>query len=98
MNVEQSTPLDKEPTVILQPLLVIPSFYRPPRKPPKEAPKPVKKRKHSKFMRLVEGMNLYDILTNMDSIQPQITLRQLLAILLVVGVSLVHLQFRSVLK
>ena len=31
-------------------------------------------------MRLAEGMNPYDILTNMDSIQPQITLRQLLAV------------------
>ena len=31
-------------------------------------------------MRLAKGMNPYDILTNMDSIQPQITLRRLLAV------------------
>ena len=43
-------------------------------------PKLVKKRKHNRIMRLAEGMNLYDILTNMDLIQPQIILRQLLAI------------------
>ena len=78
--VEQSISVDKEPSVITQPPLVVPSFYRPPRKPPKEVPKPIKKRKHSKIMRLAEGMNLYDILTNMDSIQPQITVRQLLAV------------------
>ena len=33
-------------------------------------------------MRLAEGLNPYDILTNMDSIQPQITMRQLLAVAL----------------
>ena len=75
INVEQSTPVDKEPPVITQPPLVVPSFYRTPRKPPKKVPKPIKKRKHSRIMRLVEGMNPYDILTNMDSIQPQISLR-----------------------
>ena len=75
VNVEQSTLVDKKPHVITQPPLVVSSFYKPPRKPSKKVPKPVKKRKHSKIMRLAEGMNFYDILTNMDSIQPQITLR-----------------------
>ena len=60
--------------------MAVPSFYRPPKKPPKEVPKSIKKRKHNRIMKLVEGMNPYDILTIMDSVQPQITLRQLLAI------------------
>ena len=35
VNVEQNTPLEKKARAI--PPLVVPSFYRPPRKPPKEA-------------------------------------------------------------
>ena len=44
VNVEQSIPLNKEPSVLTQPPLVIPSFYKPPRKPPKEVPNLLRKR------------------------------------------------------
>jgi hypothetical protein len=46
----------------------------------KESNSPVKKRKHNRIMKLAVGMDQYDILNNMDNIQPQISLRQLLAI------------------
>ena len=58
----------------------LPTFYRPPKKKLKETPTIPKKRKYNRTMKLSEGMNPYDILTNMDKIQPDISLRQLLAI------------------
>ena len=64
--------------------MIPPTFYRPPKKLTKTIPKDslssAKKRKHTRIMKLAEGVKPYDILNNMDNIQPQITLRQLLAI------------------
>jgi hypothetical protein len=66
--------------LISKPPLITPTFYRTPRKVQKETISPVKKQKHNRIMKLAVGMDPYDILTNMDNIQPQITLRQILAI------------------
>jgi hypothetical protein len=57
-----------------------PVFYQPPKKVSKEAELVVKKKKHNRIMKLALRMNQYDILANMDHIQPQISLRQLLAL------------------
>jgi hypothetical protein len=46
----------------------------------KETEPVVKKRKHNRIMKLAMGMDQYDILSNLDEIQPQISLRQLLAL------------------
>ena len=40
----------------------------------------VKKQKHNCMMKLAMGMDQYDILSNLDQIQPQISLRKLLAL------------------
>ncbi|HYP42877.1 MAG TPA: hypothetical protein VEQ18_02540, partial [Candidatus Nitrosocosmicus sp.] len=72
LNQEQMAPLTQ------------PSLYKPPRKIIKKTIREIspttKKRKHNRIMNLMVGMNPYNILTNMDSIQPQISLRQLLAV------------------
>jgi hypothetical protein len=75
-----ANPSIQEVPLISKPLLVTPTFYRTPRKVQKDIVLPTKKRKHNRIMKLAVGMDPYDILTNMDNIQPQITLRQLLAI------------------
>jgi hypothetical protein len=62
------------------PPLERPTFYRPPKKVSKEAKLVVEKRKHNRIMKLAMGMDQYDILSNLDHIQPQISLRQLLAL------------------
>ena len=60
--------------------MIGPSFYSLLNKPSTKISKLVEKQIHNQIMTLAKGMNLYDILTNMDDIQPQITLRGLLAI------------------
>ena len=56
------------------------SFFQTPKKIPKVSNFLLKKRKYICSMQLEIGIKLYDILSNMDNIQPQISLRQLLAI------------------
>jgi hypothetical protein len=80
INETTTNPLREETAVPLKPPLETPTFYRVPRKVLKEPISPVKKRKHNRIMKLAVGMDQYDILNNMDNIQPQISLRQLLAI------------------
>jgi hypothetical protein len=46
----------------------------------KEIEPVVKKRKHNRIKKLVMGMDQYDILSNLDHIQSQISLRQLLVL------------------
>jgi hypothetical protein len=75
-----ANPSIQEVPLISKPPLVTPTFYKTPRKVQKKTVVPVKKRKHNRIMKLAVGMDPYDILTNMDNIQPQISLRQLLAI------------------
>jgi hypothetical protein len=75
-----SRPLVQEIPSTLKHPLVTPTFYRTPRKVPKESPSPAKKQDHNRIMKLIVEMDSYDILTNMDNIQPQISLRKLLAI------------------
>jgi hypothetical protein len=77
--------LSKEPDSLTPPIESIPplerpTFYRPPKKVSKEAKLVVEKRKHNRIMKLAMGMDQYDILSNLDHIQPQISLRQLLAL------------------
>jgi hypothetical protein len=77
--------LVKEPDSLTSPIESIPplerpTFYRPPKKVSKETKPMVKKRKHNRIMKLAMGMDQYDILSNLDQIQPQISLRQLLAL------------------
>ena len=57
-----------------------PAFYRPPKKAPKVVNLGPRKRKYNRTMKLEVGMEPYDLLSNMDNIQPQISLRQLLAV------------------
>jgi hypothetical protein len=57
-----------------------PTFYQPPKEVFKETEPVVKIRKHNRIMKLAMGMDQYDILSNLDHIQPQISLRQLLAL------------------
>ena len=57
-----------------------PAFYRPPKKSPKLVNLGPKKRKYNRTMKLEVGMEPYDLLSNMDNIQPQISLRQFLAV------------------
>ena len=57
-----------------------PAFYRPPKKAPKIVNLGPRKRKYNRTMKLEVGMEPYDLLSNMDNIQPQISLRQLLAV------------------
>ena len=57
-----------------------PAFYRPPKKVSKIINLVPKKRKYNRTMKLEVGMEPYDLLSNMDNIQSQISLRQLLAI------------------
>ena len=57
-----------------------PAFYRPPKKAPKVVNLGPRKRKYNRIMKLEVGMEPYDLLSNMDNIQPQISLRQLLAV------------------
>ena len=57
-----------------------PAFYRPPKKVSKTINLGPKKRKYNRTMKLELGIEPYDLLSNMDSIQPQISLRQLLAV------------------
>ena len=57
-----------------------PAFYRPPKKAPKIINLGPRKRKYNCTMKLEVGMEPYDLLSNMDNIQPQISLRQLLVI------------------
>jgi hypothetical protein len=80
INETTTNPLREETSIPLKPPLETPTFYRVPRKVLKEPISPVKKRKHNRIMKLAVGMDPYDILNNMDNIQPQISLRQLLAI------------------
>jgi hypothetical protein len=70
-----SNPTIQEVPLTSKPLLVTSMFYRLPRKVPKEMASPTKKRKHNRIMNLAMDMDPYDILTNMDIIQPQISLR-----------------------
>ena len=80
INELTTNPLREETSIPLKPPLETPMFYRVPRKVLKETISPVKKRKHNRIMKLAVGMDQYDILNNMDNIQPQISLRQLLGI------------------
>ena len=57
-----------------------PAFYRPPKKAPKVVNLSPRKRKYNRTMKLEVGMEPYDLLSNMDNIQPQISLRQLLVV------------------
>ena len=57
-----------------------PAFYRPPKKAPEVVNLGPRKRKYNCTMKLEVGMEPYDLLSNMDNIQPQISLRQLLAV------------------
>ena len=57
-----------------------PAFYRPPKKTPKVVNLGPRKRKYNRTMKLEVGMEPYDLLSNMDNIQPQISLRQLLVV------------------
>jgi hypothetical protein len=77
--------LVREPDSLIPPIESMPSlerpiFYRPPKKVSKETEPVIKKRKHNCIMKLAMGMDQYDILSNLDQIQPQISLRQLLAL------------------
>ena len=77
---DSSNPLMPEQPNIPSTPLVQPTFYRPPKKIKKETPVSVKKRKHNRIMKLTVGMPPYDILNDLDKMQPQISLRQLLAL------------------
>ena len=57
-----------------------PAFYRPPKKASKSVNWGLKKKKYNRTMKLEAGMEPYDLLSNMDKIQLQISLRQLLAV------------------
>ena len=57
-----------------------PAFYRPPKKASKTINLGPKKRKYNRTMKLEVEMEPYDLLSNMDNIQPQISSRQLLAV------------------
>ena len=79
----QSTPeLLKESNFrgIPSPSLSQPSFFQTLKKVPKVPNSSLKKRKYICTMKLEVGMKLYYLLSNMGNIQPQISLRQLLAI------------------
>ena len=65
-----------DPSIPLQ----CPAFYRPPKKASKIVNLGPKKKKYNHTMKLKVGMEPYDLLSNMDNIQPQISLRQLLAV------------------
>ena len=65
-----------DPSIPLQ----CPAFYRSPKKVSKTINLGPKKRKYNRTMKLEVGMEPYDLLSNMDNIQPQISLRQLLAV------------------
>ena len=56
------------------------AFCRPPKKAPKVVNLGPRKRKYNRTMKLEVRMQPYDLLSNMDNIQPQISLRQLLAV------------------
>jgi hypothetical protein len=62
INETTTNPLWEETVVPLKPPLETPTFYRVPRKVLKEPISPVKKRKHNRIMKLVVGMDQYDIL------------------------------------
>ena len=65
-----------DPSIPLQPL----AFHRPPKKASKTVNLGPKKRKYNHTMKLEVGMEPSNLLSNMDNIQPQISLRQLLAV------------------
>ena len=65
-----------DPSIPLQRL----DFYRPPKKAPKIVNLGPRKRKYNCTMKLEVGMEPYDLLSNMDNIQPQISLKQLLVV------------------
>ena len=65
-----------DPSISLQ----RPAFYRPPKKAPKIVNLDPRKRKYNRTMKLEVGMEPYDLLSNIDNIQPQISLRQVLAV------------------
>jgi hypothetical protein len=75
INETTINPLREETAIPLKPPLETPTFYLVPRKVLKEPHSPVKKRKHNRIMKLAVEMDQYDILNNMDNIQPQISLR-----------------------
>ena len=60
-----------DPSIPLQ----CPAFYRPPKKASKIVNLGPRKRKYNRTMKLEVGMEPYDLLSNMDNIQPQISLR-----------------------
>ena len=73
---EAPKPSVQDPSIPLQ----HPAFYRPPKKTPKVINLGPRKRKYNRTMKLEVGMEPYDLLSNMDNIQPRISLRQLLAV------------------
>ena len=73
---EAPKPSIHDPSIPLQ----RPAFYRPPKKPPKVINLGPRKRKYNRTMKLEVGMEPYDLSSNMDNIQPQISLRQLLVV------------------
>ena len=68
---EAPKPSVHDPSIPLQ----HPAFYRPPIKTPKVVNLGPRKRKYNRTMKLEVGMEPYDLLSNMDNIQPQISLR-----------------------
>ena len=73
---EAPKPYVHNPSIPLQ----RPAFYRSLKKVPKVGNLDPRKRKYNRTMKLEVGMEPYDLLSNMDNIQPQISLRQLLAV------------------
>jgi len=62
------------------PTKVIPSFYQIPAKRVNTRMQGLPKRKTPRTMKLTNGMESYNVLANLDKIQPQISMKQLLAI------------------